>query len=59
MANNIGVELLRFALEDADIKQQKIERLVRNSNTGDDLINLTNQQTALVKSIVVLFNRIY
>jgi hypothetical protein len=59
MANNIGVELLRFALEDADIKQQKIERLVRNSNAGDDLINLTNQQTALVKSIVVLFNRIY
>jgi hypothetical protein len=59
MSNNIGVELMRLALEDAELKQQELEELAHNSNTEDDVVNLAHQQTVLISSITELFNRIY
>jgi hypothetical protein len=59
MSNNIGVELMRLALEDAELKQQELEELVHNSNAEDDVVNLAHQQTVLISSITELFNRIY
>jgi hypothetical protein len=59
MSNNIGVELMRLALEDAELKQQELEELVHNSNAEDDVANLAHQQTVLISSITELFNRIY
>jgi hypothetical protein len=59
MSNNIGVELMRLALEDAELKQQELEELAHNSNTEDDVVNLAHQQTVLISSIIELFNRIY
>jgi hypothetical protein len=56
---NIGMEVLRLALKDAELKQLELEGLVCNSNTEDSLANLVHQQTALIKSITELFNRIY
>ncbi|PKG97663.1 hypothetical protein [Paraglaciecola sp. MB-3u-78] len=58
MSNNIGMEVIRLALEDANLAQKQIEELVCSSDTGGDLLNLTHKQTLLIESIVELFNRI-
>lgn len=52
------MEVIRLALEDANLAQKQIEELVCSSDTGGDLLNLTHKQTLLIESIVELFNRI-
>ena len=56
---NIGMEVLKLALEDAELKHQEIEELMCNPNTDGNLLNLTHQQTVLISSITELFNRIH
>jgi hypothetical protein len=59
MPSSIGVEALRLALKDAELKQLELEGLARNSNAVDSVVNLTHQQTVLISSITELFNRTY
>jgi hypothetical protein len=56
---NIGVEVLRLALEGAKLKQRRIEELICSLDTDGGLLNLAHWQTILIKEIDELFNRLY
>tara|TARA_R110001583_G_scaffold141468_1_gene293648 strand:- start:2755 stop:2931 length:177 start_codon:yes stop_codon:yes gene_type:complete len=54
---NIGMEVLRIALDDAVLHQKEIDELVSKPETDEEVAKLVHEQTQLLVSTLELFNR--
>ncbi|WP_299081218.1 hypothetical protein [uncultured Paraglaciecola sp.] len=54
---NIGMEVLRIALDDAVLHQKEIDELISKPEADEVIAKLVHEQTQLLVSTLELFNR--
>tara|TARA_R110002167_G_scaffold249939_4_gene456091 strand:- start:222 stop:398 length:177 start_codon:yes stop_codon:yes gene_type:complete len=55
---NIGMEVLRIALDDAVLHQKEIDELISEPEADEVIAKLVHEQTQLLVSTLELFNRL-